>query len=422
MGNKGNRVLVTGLGAITSLGLNVNDYWNSLLDGKTSAGIVSKCEVSSLASQVGCEIKDFDVSNYMDVKEAKRMDEFVHYAYAAGNEALKDAGLSKDSGEIENNFDKTRAGVIIGSGIGGFKTVADQLGVLHNKGPKRVSPFFIPMIIANMASGHCSIKWGFQGPNYTVTSACATGNHALSTAYYIIERGDADIIVTGGAESPIMEAAMAGFSNARAMSKRNDDPKTACRPFDIDRDGFVIGEGAGIIVLESEEHARKRGAKIYAELKGVGMSADAHHITEPREDGAGAIKSMEMAIADSGLDKSEIIYVNTHGTSTPKGDKAEIKCIKTVFGEHASKMKVNSTKSMVGHLLGAAGGVEAIAAIKSIQENKLHPTINVFNQDPECDIDVVANKSIEIEVNNAMSNSFGFGGHNSTVIFGKYES
>ncbi len=417
---KRNRVVITGMGAITCLGLNVNDFWNGLLEGKSVADIATKCDISDIASKVAYEIKNFEVTNYIDKKEAKRMDEFVHYAYAAGSEALTDAGLMKDN-QIQDNFDKTRTGVIIGSGIGGFNTMRDQLQILENKGPRRVSPFFIPMVIANMASGQCSIMWGFRGPNYTVTSACATGNHALTTAYYILERGDADIMVAGGSESAITDAGMAGFSNARAMSRRNDDPKTASRPFDIDRDGFVIGEGAGILILETEEHAKKRGAKIYAELLGVGMGADAHHITEPRDDGAGAKQSMENAIKDAGLDKKDIQYVNTHGTSTPKGDKAEIKCIKDVFGEHANNMKVNSTKSLIGHLLGAAGGAEAIATIKSIETGKLHPTINIFNQDPECDMDVVPNKSIDFEITNAISNSFGFGGHNCTVTFGKYK-
>jgi 3-oxoacyl-[acyl-carrier-protein] synthase II len=415
-----NRVVITGMGAITCLGLNVNDFWNGLLEGSSVADIATKCDITDIASKVAYEIKNFDVTNYIDKKEAKRMDEFVHYAYAAGLEALTDAGLMKDE-QVLDNFDKTRTGIIIGSGIGGFNTMRDQLRTLENKGPRRVSPFFIPMVIANMASGQCSIKWGFRGPNYTVTSACATGNHALSTAYYILERGDADIMVTGGSESGITDAGMAGFANARAMSRRNDDPKTASRPFDIDRDGFVIGEGAGILILETEEHAKKRGAKIYAELLGVGMGADAHHITEPRDDGAGAKQSMMNALKDAGLDVNDVQYVNTHGTSTPKGDKAEIKCIKDVFGEHEKQMKVNSTKSLIGHLLGAAGGVEAIATVKSIENNKLHPTINIFNQDPECDMDVVPNKAIDFEVNNAISNSFGFGGHNCTVVFGKYK-
>jgi 3-oxoacyl-[acyl-carrier-protein] synthase II len=278
------------------------------------------------------------------------------------------------------------------------------------------------MMISDMASGQCSIIWGFRGPNFSISSACATGNHSIASAYHIIERGDAEVMVTGGAEASIVDVGVAGFSIAKAMSKRNDDPNTASRPFDIDRDGFVIGEGSGILILESEEHALKRGARIYAQVMGAGMSADAHHITEPRDDGAGATLAMESAIKHAGIKKEEINYINTHGTSTPKGDKAEVACIKSVFGKHCDNLRVNSTKSMAGHLLGAAGGVEAIALVKSIETNKLHPTINVFNQDPECDINVVLNKAIDWEVNVGMSNSFGFGGHNCTIIMGKYKN
>jgi 3-oxoacyl-[acyl-carrier-protein] synthase II len=414
------RIVVTGLGAVTSIGLNVNDYWNNLLAGKTNAGLITKFDTSDIATKVACEIKDFNVTNVLDKKTARRMDEFVQYAYTAGIEALTDAGLMKD-GEVINDIDKTRVGIIIGSGIGGFQTIRDQIKVADNRGFKKVSPFFIPMMISNMASGQCSILWGFKGPNYCVTSACATGNHALTTALFHLERGDADVMITGGSEAAIIDVGVAGFSNSRAMSRRNDDPKTASRPFDKDRDGFVVGEGSGILVIETEEHALKRGAKIYAEYLGSGMSADAYHITLPCEDGSGAILSMEHAIKDAGIKKEDINYINAHGTSTPAGDKAEISSIKKVFGEHHKNIKVNSTKSMVGHLLGAAGGVEAVALVKSIETGKLHPTINVFNQDPECDMDVIPNKPVDFDVNVGMSNSFGFGGHNCTVVMGKYK-
>ncbi len=414
------RIVVTGLGAVTSIGLNVNDYWNNLLAGKTNAGLITKFDTSDIATKVACEIKDFNVTNVLDKKTARRMDEFVQYAYTAGIEALTDAGLMKD-GEVINDIDKTRVGIIIGSGIGGFQTIRDQIKVADNRGFKKVSPFFIPMMISNMASGQCSILWGFKGPNYCVTSACATGNHALTTALFHLERGDADVMITGGSEAAIIDVGVAGFSNSRAMSRRNDDPKTASRPFDKDRDGFVVGEGSGILVIETEEHALKRGAKIYAEYLGSGMSADAYHITLPCEDGSGAILSMEHAIKDAGIKKEDINYINAHGTSTPAGDKAEISSIKKVFGEHHKNIKVNSTKSMVGHLLGAAGGVEAVALVKSIETGKLHPTINVFNQDPECDMDVVPNKAVDFDVNVGMSNSFGFGGHNCTIVMGKYK-
>lgn len=415
------KIVVTGLGAVTSIGLNVNDYWNSLLEGKTSAGLITKFDPVDIATKVACEIKDFDVTDVLDKKTARRMDDFVKYAYGAGYEALTDAGLMQD-GKITDDIDKTRAGIIIGSGIGGFQTIREQIKVADKRGFKKVSPFFIPMMISNMASGQCSILWGFKGPNYCVTSACATGNHALTTALFHLERGDADIMIAGGSEAAIIDVGVAGFSNSKAMSRRNDDPKTASRPFDVDRDGFVVGEGSGILVLETEEHALKRGAKIYAEYLGSGMSADAFHITLPCEDGSGAILSMEHAIKDAGVKKEDINYINTHGTSTPAGDKAEISSIKKVFGEHHKNMKVNSTKSMVGHLLGAAGGVEAVALVKSIETGKLHPTINVFNQDPECDMDVVPNKAIDFDVNVGMSNSFGFGGHNCTIVMGKYKS
>lgn len=415
------KVVITGLGAITPLGHNVNDTWNNLLKGTSAAGTIKSFNTDDIATKIACEVKDFDITQYMDKKASRRIDPFVQFAFVAGNQALSNAGLMKDD-KIIDNLDKNRVGILIGTGIGGFQTIRTQLQNFVNKGARKISPFFIPMMITDMASGQCSIFWGFRGPNFCVTSACATGNHSITMAYQIIERGDADVMVTGGSEAAIVDVGVAGFAIARAMSRRNDDPKTASRPFDIDRDGFVAGEGAGILVLESEEHAKKRGAKIYAELLGAGMSADAFHITEPCEDGAGAILSMKNALRDAEINKEEVTYVNTHGTSTPKGDKAEIKSLKTLFGKHTSNMKVNSTKSMAGHLLGAAGGVEAITVVKQLEAGKLHPTINIFNQDPECDMDVVPNKAIDFDFNIALSNSFGFGGHNCTLVIGKYKS
>jgi 3-oxoacyl-[acyl-carrier-protein] synthase II len=413
------KIVVTGMGTINALGKNVNDYWNNLLAGVSGAGMVTRFDTTDIATKIACEIKDFNPEDYMDKKEARRTDLFVIYAIAAGNEALTNAGLMKD-GNIIDSLDKNRVGTLIGTGIGGFHTIREQLQTMDKKGARRISPFFIPMMITDMASGLCSIRWGFRGPNFCITSACATGNHSITTAYHLIERGDADVMITGGTEAALVDVGMAGFSVSKAMSRRNDDPKTASRPFDIDRDGFVAGEGSGIVVLESEEHALKRGAKIYAEVLGAGMSADAYHITEPCVNGEGAILSMSNALRDAGIQKEDVTYINTHGTSTPKGDKAEIASVKNLFGEHSKNIKVNSTKSMIGHLLGAAGGVETIALIKQMESGKLHPTINIFNQDPECDMDVVPNKAIDYDFNIGISNSFGFGGHNCSLIIGKY--
>lgn len=398
---------------MTSIGQDLDTFWNSLMEGKSGVSRIEAFDVSDYTTQIAASMKDFNPEDYMDRKEARRMDRFVQLAVAAGSKALEDSGL-----EIGLNADAERVGVSIGSGIGGLGTWEDQHNILLEKGPKRVSPFFIPMMIANMASGQMSINLGAKGPNTTQVTACATGTHSIGDSYRLIQRGDADVMICGGAEATIRPTGMAGFCAMRAMSTRNDEPEKASRPFDTGRDGFVMGEGAGVLVIESLEHALKRGARIYAEVVGYGLSADAHHITEPDPDGAA--RCMKMAIRDAGIAPEEVDYINAHGTSTPVGDRSETKAVKMALGDHAYKVAVSSTKSMTGHLLGAAGGVEAVICGLSLKNQTIAPTINLEDQDPECDLDYVPNHPRKADLDIVMSNSFGFGGHNATIILKKY--
>ncbi|ANS73951.1 beta-ketoacyl-[acyl-carrier-protein] synthase II [Paenibacillus yonginensis] len=409
------RVVVTGMGVVTALGEDLNTLWDNLMAGKSGVSLIEAFDVSEYPTRIAASAKDFNPENYMDRKEARKMDRFVQFAVAAGSMALKDSGL-----EIGGNVDAERIGVSIGSGIGGLGTWEDQHNILLEKGPKRVSPFFIPMMIANMASGQMSIMFGAKGPNTTQVTACATGSHAIGDSMRLIQRGDADVMICGGAEATIRPTGLAGFCSMRAMSTRNDEPAKASRPFDTDRDGFVMGEGSGVLVLESLEHAEARGAKIYAEVIGYGLSGDAHHMTEPDPDGAA--RCMKMAIRDAGIEPSEIDYINAHGTSTPVGDRSETKAVKAALGDHAYKVAVSSTKSMTGHLLGAAGGVEAVICGLALNHGVIPPTINLDNQDPECDLDYVPNTPRQADLKVVMSNSFGFGGHNATIILKKFEA
>jgi len=409
------RVVITGMGVITSLGRDLESFWDNLLAGKSGVNLIEAFDVSEYPTRIAASIKDFNPEQFFDKKEARRMDRFVQFGAVASLEALKDSGI-----RIGEDADPERVGVYVGSGIGGLATWEEQHKILLEKGPKRVSPFFIPMMIANMASGQISILTGAKGPNSTAVTACATGTNTIGDSFKLISRGDADVMFCGGAEATITPTGVAGFCALRAMSTRNEEPERASRPFDVDRDGFVMGEGSGILILEELEHARKRGAKIYAEVIGYGMSGDAYHMTDPDPDGAA--RCMSKALKDAGLSPSDIDYINAHGTSTSVGDKSETTAIKKVFGEHAYKLAVSSTKSMTGHLLGAAGGVEAIICAKSITHGVMPPTINLDNQDPECDLDYVPNTARPANINIAMSNSFGFGGHNATVILKKYEA
>lgn len=409
------RVVITGMGVITSLGTDLNTFWNNLMEGKSGVSNVDAFDVSEYPTQIAASIKDFNPEDYMDKKEARRMDRFVQFAVAASLKAVEDAKLN-----IQEDTDPERVGVMIGSGIGGLGTWEDEHNKLLEKGPKRVSPFFIPMMIANMGSGQVSMLLGAKGPNSTTVTACATGTHSIGDSYRLIQRGDADVMVCGGAEATIRPTGMAGFCAMRAMSTRNDEPEKASRPFDTGRDGFVMGEGAGVLVLESLEHAQKRGAHIYGEVIGYGMSGDAHHMTEP--DPTGAARCMSKAIQDAGVTPEDVDYINAHGTSTPVGDKSETTAIKIALGDHAHSVAVSSTKSMTGHLLGAAGGVEAVICGLSLEHGVIAPTINLDNQDPECDLDYVPNVPRKADLNIVMSNSFGFGGHNATIVLKKYEA
>ncbi len=408
------RVVVTGMGVMTSLGSDLNTFWNHLMEGKSGISTVESFDVSEYPTRIAGSIKNFNPEDYMDRKDARKMDRFVQFAVAASSLALKDADLN-----IRTGTDPERAGVYVGSGIGGLGTWEDQHNILLAKGPKRVSPFFIPMMIANMASGQISMFTGAKGPNSTAVTACATGTHSIGDSYKLIARGDADVMICGGAEATIRPTGMAGFCALRAMSTRNDEPEKASRPFDQGRDGFVMSEGSGILILESLEHAMKRGAKIYAEIIGYGMSGDAYHITDPDPDGAA--RCMTKAIKDAGITPQEVDYINAHGTSTEVGDKSETTAIKRSFGEHAYKLAVSSTKSMTGHLLGAAGGVEALICGLTIERGVIPPTINLDQPDPECDLDYVPHVPRPSDVQVAMSNSFGFGGHNATIILRKYK-
>lgn len=409
------RVVVTGMGAVTPIGLTIKEFWANALAGKSGIANITYFDTTAYDTKFAGQLKGFDPHNYMDRKLAQRVDQYTQYALAAAEEAIKDSGVNL---EAEN---KERVGVVFGSGIGGFKTFQTQTtNMVEAKGPSRISPFFIPMMIPDIAAGRISIKYGLKGPNYATVSACATASHAIGDSLMLIQRGVVDMMVCGGSEAGICEMGIGGFNALKALSTRNDAPEKASRPFEKDRDGFVMGEGGGILILEELEHAKARGAKIYCELAGMGFTGDAHHITEPAPGGEGAQRSMKMALADAGLNPTDIDYVNAHGTSTYYNDKYETNAIKTVFGDHAQKLVVNSTKSMIGHLLGAAGVVGAIATIMSVVTDEVHPTINYETPDPECDLNYVPNKSVKKTINAAICNAFGFGGHNATLAFKKF--
>lgn len=416
------RVVVTGLGALTPVGNTVDEFWSALTQGKSGVGPITKFDAFTkteggefqYVTRIAGEVRNFDPLKYVDKKEARRLDPYLQYAVACSAMAVEDAGL--DTGKV----DSTRFGVLIGSGIGGITTLLDSHKTLLEKGPDRVSPFFVPMLIINMASGLVSMRFGAKGPNSAVVTACATGNHAIGDAFKLIQRGAADVMIAGGAEAIIVPLTIAGFCSMKAMSTRNDEPEKASRPFDAGRDGFVCGEGAGIVVLESLEHAMKRDARIYSEVLGYGMTGDAHHMTAPEPEGEGAARAMTEALRDGGLTPADIGYINAHGTSTPYNDKFETLAIKRVFGDHARRVAVSSTKSMTGHLLGAAGGIEAVATTLALHHGVLPPTINYDTPDADCDLDYVPNVARKQDVEMALSNAFGFGGTNATLAFRKY--
>ena len=407
------RVVVTGLGCISPVGNTVADSWASLLAGKSGIDLISSFDASNFACKFAGEVKGFNIEDYIPEKEARHMDRFIHLGLAAACQAVVDSGLPV--GDALGDEEATRIGCNIGSGIGGLPLIEQMRDELVNRGPRRVSPFFVPASIINMISGHVSIKFGFKGPNIAVVTACTTGLHAIGLSARMIEYGDADVMIAGGAESTVSPLGVGGFTVARAMSTRNDDPKTASRPWDKDRDGFVLGEGSGVLVLEEYEHAKARNAKIYAEVSGFGMSGDAYHITSPDVDGPR--RSMVMALKNAGVNLDEVNYLNAHGTSTPLGDLNETNAIKLAFGDQAKKLVVNSTKSMTGHLLGGAGGIESVFTVLAVHHQKSPPTINIFNQDPECDLDYCANTARDMKIDVAVKNNFGFGGTNGTLVF-----
>jgi len=407
------RVVVTGLGCISPVGNTVATSWNALIAGQSGIATITKFDASAFSTHFAGEVKGFNIEEYIPGKEARHMDTFIHYGMAAGMQAMQDSGLEVTETNAE------RIGVLVGSGIGGLPMIEATHAELTSRGPRRISPFFVPASIINMISGHLSIKYGLKGPNLAIVTACTTGLHCIGEAGRLIEYGDADVMIAGGAESTVSPLGLGGFAAARALSSRNDDPATASRPWDTDRDGFVLGEGAGVMVLEEYEHAKARGATIYAELLGFGMSADAHHMTAPLEDGDGARRCMLSAMRNAGVNPDQINYVNAHGTSTPLGDVAETVAIKRALGDAASKVVVNSTKSMTGHLLGGAGGLESVFTVMAVHKQISPPTINIFNQDPHCDLDYCANTAREMPVNVALKNSFGFGGTNGSLIFSK---
>ncbi len=409
------RVVVTGLGLITPLGLDVKSSWENLLIGKSGIGKITRFDASSFPTQIAGEVKNFNPEDFIETKEIKKMDRFIQFAVAAATMAIEDSGLKITDRNAE------RIGVIIGSGIGGLSTIEYYHSVLLEKGPRRITPFFITMLVIKLESDQISIRFGAKGPNSAVSTACATGNHSIGDAFKIIQRGDADAMIAGGAEAVITPLGIGGFNAMKALSTRNDEPEKASRPFDIDRDGFVMGEGAGVLILENLDNARERGAKIYAEVIGYGMSADAYHITSPSPGGEGAARCMALALKDAGVEPSKVDYINAHGTSTKAGDELESSAIKKVFGEHAKKIAISSTKSMTGHLLGAAGGVEAVFSVLSILNDIVPPTINLDNVDPECgDLDYVPHQARKMTVNYAMTNSFGFGGTNACLLLKKF--
>ncbi|WP_354634908.1 beta-ketoacyl-ACP synthase II [Planktothricoides raciborskii] len=409
------RVVVTGLGAITPIGNTLEEYWQGLLTGRNGIDRITLFDPSNHACRIAGEVKGFDPGEYLDRKEIKRMDRFAQFGVSASLQAIADAQFKI------NDLNAEQVGVIIGSGIGGIKVLEDQQTVYLNKGPSKCSPFMIPMMIANMAAGLTAIHTGAKGPNTCTVTACAAGSHAVGDAFRLIQGGYAQAMICGGAEAAVTPLSVAGFASARALSTRNDDPKKACRPFDRDRDGFVMGEGAGILLLEELEYALARGAKIYAEIVGYGMTCDAHHITSPSPGGEGASRAINLALKDAGITPDQVSYINAHGTSTPANDPTETSAIKTALGEHAKKVAVSSTKSMTGHLLGGSGGIEAVATAMAIASDEVPPTINLDNPDPECDLDYVPNQSRSMKVDVALSNSFGFGGHNVTLVFKKYQ-
>ncbi len=407
------RVVITGLGIISPVGNTVEQAWSNILAGKSGISRITRFDPTAFSSQIAGEIKGFDVTEVISAKEARRMDIFIHYGLAAGIQAIRDSGIVVTPENAE------RIGVNIGSGIGGLPMIEDTHNTYLEGGPRKISPFFIPGTIINMISGNLSIMFGLKGPNLAMVTACTTATHCIGDSARMIEYGDADIMIAGGAESTVTPLAVGGFASARALSTRNDDPERASRPWDTGRDGFVLGEGAGVLVLEEYEHAKARGAKIYAEVPGFGMSADANHMTAPCEDGSGAARCMTNALRNAGIPHNQVDFINAHGTSTPLGDLAETKAVKLCFGEHAKNIAVNSTKSMTGHLLGAAGGVEAIFSALSVYHQISPPTINMVEQDPECDLDYVPNVSRKMKIDVALSNSFGFGGTNGTLVFRK---
>ncbi len=411
----GRRVVVTGLGVISPVGSSLDKFWENITAGKSGIGRITKFDPEGFPVQIAGEVKDFDPLEYFDRKEVRRTDPFIQFAVGAAVQAVKNAGLE------ESDIDKTRVGVLIGSGIGGLTTIEEQHKILLEKGPRRISPFCVPMEIINMASGIVSIRFGYKGPNISVVTACATGTHAIGEAYRTIQYGDADVMVAGGSESCITPLSIAGFAAAKALSTRNDEPEKASRPFEKNRDGFVMGEGAGIVVLEELEHAKKRGAKILAEIVGYGTSGDAYHMTAPAPEGEGAARAMINALKDAGINPEEIDYINAHGTSTKFNDLFETMAIKKVFGDYAYKVKISSIKSMIGHLLGAAGGVEVVSSVMTIQTGIIPPTINYEEPDPECDLDYTPNEAVKADVRYVLKNSFGFGGTNACLVLKRYE-
>jgi len=410
------RVVVTGIGLITPLGIGVEDSWNSIIAGRAGIRRITHFDSSNFPTQIAGEVEGFNPEDYIEPKEIKKMDRFIHFAIAAATMAINDSGLKITDGNAE------KVGVIVGSGIGGLHAIEHYHSVFLEKGPRRISPFFIPMLVINLASGQISIKFGAKGPNSAVATACATGSHSIGDAYKIIQRGDADAMIAGGTEAVITPLGIGGFNAMKTLSTRNDEPGKASRPFDIDRDGFVMGEGSGIVILESLESAMDRGVRIYAEIVGYGMTADAYHITSPAPGGEGAARCMQMTLKDGSVDPSEVDYINAHGTSTKYGDEIETNAIKTVFREHSYKVAISSTKSMIGHLLGAAGGVEAAVTVLSIYNDIITPTINLDKPDPECDLDYVPYKSRKMTINYALTNSFGFGGTNACLLFKKFKN
>jgi 3-oxoacyl-[acyl-carrier-protein] synthase II len=405
------RVVITGLGCISPVGNSIADAWGAVKEGKSGIATITKFDATPFSTHFAGEVKGFNIEDYIPAKEARHMDTFIHFGMAAGMQAFQDSGL------VVTDENAERIGVIIGSGIGGLPLIEQTHEELTNRGPRRISPFFIPASIINMISGNLSIKYGLKGPNLAIVTACTTGLHCIGSASRMIQYGDADVMIAGGAESSVSPLGIGGFASARALSTRNDDPATASRPWDKDRDGFVLGEGAGVMVLEEYEHAKARGAKIYAEVLGFGMSGDAYHMTAPSLDGPR--RCVVSALRDAGVNANEVQYLNAHGTSTPLGDKNETDAIKAAFGDHAYKMVVNSTKSMTGHLLGGAGGLESVFTVLALHNQISPPTINIFNQDPECDLDYCANQARDMKIDIAVKNSFGFGGTNGTLVFGK---